>query len=200
MQDLALKIFEFCAVNGIELKLDWVPRSQNVIADEISKISDSDNWEISQELFNYLNSLWGPFQVDRFASYENHKLGRFYTRHWTPGTAGVNALAYDWGDCLNWWVPPVRLVSSTLRHIVACRARGTLIVPCWKSALFWPLLIDSAGYFDYYVITFLHFRNAGRFLVRNRCSRVFNEKYQGNLLALCIDASRDERVMRVRFH
>ena len=54
--------------------------------------------------------------------------------------------------------------------------------------MFWPLLINSDGFLDYYVINYLRFSDAGRFIKANNCSRLLNDSYRGDLLALCIDA------------
>ena len=51
-----------------------------------------------------------------------------------------DAFTVNWSDEINEWVPPVHLVSGMLRHAEVCKAMGTLIVPAWKSAPYWPLL------------------------------------------------------------
>ena len=42
-------------------------------------------------------------------------------------------------------VPPPSLGCKTLKKIVKEKAEGTLILPEWKSAPFWPLLLNSNG-------------------------------------------------------
>ena len=37
-------------------------------------------------------------------------------------------------------VSPIHLVPRVLRHAKICNSVGTLIVPLWKSAPFWPML------------------------------------------------------------
>ena len=39
----------------------------------------------------------------------------------------------------NWLLPPVSLVPRVIRHLFLCRSMGTLIVPKWVSAPFWPM-------------------------------------------------------------
>ena len=87
-----------------------------------------------------MNELWGPLNVDCFASYYNAKLPRFFSRFWNPGTAGVDAFAQNWSNenCL--LVPPVVLIPSVLRHLYSCKGKGALVCPWWSSFPFWPLL------------------------------------------------------------
>ena len=50
-----------------------------------------------------------------------------------------------------WLVPPLYLVSRALRHADACKARGTLLVPLWRSVPFWPLLCPDGRHFAHYI-------------------------------------------------
>ena len=120
--------------------MSWIPRSLNDKADYISRIQDFDDWKISPALFAMVDAMWGPHAVDCFAHVDNAQLPTFYSRFWCPGSAAVDAFTVSWADQINWWVPPVHLVVRTLRHAEACKATGTLVVPAWKSASFWPLL------------------------------------------------------------
>ena len=45
---------------------------------------------------------------------------------------------------------PIALVGETLKHAGLCKCRGVLLVPEWKSAYFWPLLIpDGVDFFPF---------------------------------------------------
>ena len=65
--DIALSIFEFCLMSNIRLDINWIPRAENQQADFLSKIVDFDDWGVSNEIFHYLDSLWGPHEIDFFA-------------------------------------------------------------------------------------------------------------------------------------
>lgn len=49
----------------------------------------------------------------------------------------------DWGGENNWWCPPIHLVSRLIEHAKVTKAEGTLVVPQWVSAPFWPLLFPD---------------------------------------------------------
>ena len=78
--------------------------------------------------------------MDCFASIENTQLPKFYSRFWCPGTSAVDAFTVNWAGDVNWWVPPIYLVSHTIQHAEDCKAMGTLLLPAWKSVPVWPLL------------------------------------------------------------
>ena len=50
-----------------------------------------------------------------------------------------------------WPVPPVHLVSRVLYYAQACSAKGTHIVPLWKSATFWPNIFPDGRHLALFV-------------------------------------------------
>jgi hypothetical protein len=71
--------------------VEWIPRTKNERADFISRIVDADDWGISEDLFLYVDSLWGPHEIDWFANDDNHKLPIFYSRYWNVKSIGIDA-------------------------------------------------------------------------------------------------------------
>ena len=164
--------------------------SPNKDADELSRLADlldTDDWGLSSSFFKLLNNKFGPFSVDCFANYYNFKVDKFFSLFLTPGTAGVNAFAFDWHseNCL--LVPPVAIIGRVLYHLLACKARGTLVVPLWKSAFYWPLLCVTFRPF----IRNLLVVKAANVLVqgRNKNSLLGSESFSSMMLALFLDCS-----------
>jgi ribonuclease HI len=142
LHGLAFAVFSICFKSQIRLDIQWIRRTLNERADYLSKIVDYDDWEITTQLFSLLEARFGPHTVDCFADFKNHKVPKFYSRFWNPGSAGINAFAQSWEGENTLLVPPVSLVSKVLAFMHYCKAKGTLIVPYWPSAPFWPILIS----------------------------------------------------------
>ena len=140
LQRMALDIHRLCLLASVSIDMQWIPRDLNIIADDISKFVDLDDYSINDGVFYSLDELWGPHTCDRFACHYNAKLPKFNTRFYQPGTSGVNAFAQDWSNDNNWLCPPVCLTCKVLSHLKVCNAAGTLVVPLWRSAYFWPRL------------------------------------------------------------
>ena len=121
------------------------------MADRISRIIEFDDWRLNPDVFRQLDIMWGPHQVDRFADENNAQVPVFNSRFWGPGTSGIDAFCYDWSGVLNWCCPPVCLICRLLKHTRACGAQGTLIVPHWPSAVFWPIICPQAGRFASFI-------------------------------------------------
>ena len=153
IQAVVKRIFDFCHERSIQMWIEWIPRKHNALADALSKFHDSDDWMLNARYFRILDKLWGPHTFDRFASANNKQCAKFNSRFWCPGSAGVNALAYDWVGENNWVNPPFALIGRVLLHMKACKAVGTIIVPRWPKREWWPLLRahNGAGWAPYVV-------------------------------------------------
>ncbi|VDI48143.1 Hypothetical predicted protein [Mytilus galloprovincialis] len=155
LQKLALDIFSTCIKHNVNIDMVWIPRTENERADYLSRIIDSDDWAISEFVFQIVESLWGPHEVDWFASDDNFKLHVFYSRFWNVNSSGVDAFTVDWRGINGLFVPPVSLIPRVLMYMRQCKAVGTLILPYWPSASFWPMLCPFGDGFISEVINFI---------------------------------------------
>ena len=90
--------------------------------------------------------------MDRFASRHNTKLICFNSRYLDHGSEAVDAFTVDWSLENNYFCPPMYLVPRVLHHARLCKCEGTLVVPEWPSAVFWPLLCDNESSFAEFVV------------------------------------------------
>lgn len=151
LQNEAVEIFNICLSRRVSIDMEWIPRTENEQADFISKIEDPDDWGISVDIFQKIELLWGPHSIDRFANFRNTKLARFNSLFWNPGAEEIDSFVQDWHGENNYVCPPIFLIPRVLRHMRNCKAVGTLVVPFWPSAIFWPLLMESTTKFNSFV-------------------------------------------------
>ena len=74
---MSIRIFNFCVERKMCLDIQWIPRTKNQRSDYISRLIDPDDWQITTERLQILETLWGPHSIDGFANYYNTKLERF---------------------------------------------------------------------------------------------------------------------------
>ena len=190
LHGLAMDVFFLCLRNGISLETQWIPRELNEEADSASReaaLLDTDDWQISARFFQILVKRWGPLTIDCFANCYNSKLPRFYSLFLPPDCEGVDAFCFDWRDEFCLLVPPVGLVGRVLKHLALCKGKGILVVPCWPSAHFWPMLSST---FHHSVVDFM--RVKGRNVLQpgfNPNSLLGSKEFQGDVLALLMDCS-----------
>ena len=93
----------------------------------------------------------GSFYHRSFANERNHRVRRFNSRFHCKTTEGVDAFAWSWETENNLLVPPVSEIIRTIRKLECEKVRGTLVLPFWKSAAFWPFLLAGPGIFKYFI-------------------------------------------------
>lgn len=191
LQKISFSIFSICTENCISIDIQWIPRSDNSKADYISKMVDHEDWGISCEFFEFIDKLWGPHSVDRFASVMNHKTVRFNSLFWNPNSEAVDAFTQDWAKDNNLLVPPIYLVVKVIKHLIFCKAKGTLIVPRWVSAPYWTLIFHKNLQYPFYVKEVLEFTESERIYVKGSNPKcVFgSESFLSTVLAVRLDAS-----------
>ena len=138
LQVLSADLFKLALSYEILLEPEWNPRSENELADYVSRIVDFDDWMINPKWFRLIESKWGVHTIDRFASSHNTQVAQFNSRFWDFGSEAVDAFTVDWKGENNWLCPPAYLVPRVIRHAQNCASEGTLVVPYWRSAAFWP--------------------------------------------------------------
>ena len=78
---LARELFCFGVEDRITLNLACVPREENTLADELSKLIMPDDSMLSHAFFRELEKPFGTHTVDHFASGINTQCERFYSLH-----------------------------------------------------------------------------------------------------------------------
>ena len=191
LHKLSVDIFYVTRDYNIDLDVEWIPRSLNDKADYLTKIVDCDDWKVKDCYFYALTSYWGQCSVDCFASSKNCKVPRFYSRFYNPYCLGVDSFAFSWAGEFCWLVPPVTLVTRVIRHVCLCKCKGILVIPYWPSAPFWPLLVDSQGSFNLFVIDYLFVENGKDvFLHGSNKNAIFgSENFSTPVLFLLLDGA-----------
>lgn len=77
MHQLALLVIQICLEFHISLEVKWIPWELNAKADAISNLTDYDDYNINEAIFQRINLFWGSHTVDRFACPYNAKVPRF---------------------------------------------------------------------------------------------------------------------------
>ena len=94
---------------------------------------------------------WVLTPLTAFATYYNAQLLRFNSKFASPENSDVDTLAQDWSAENDWLCPPVHLIIDSV-HLKSCSGRGTLVIPEWPSASFWPFLRERSSQFKSFVV------------------------------------------------
>ena len=141
----AVAVYKLCRQWDIRLSVEWVSRDDNVEVDILSRFDDPNDYMLDPSCFRYIDEAWGPHTIDRFASVQTKQLERYCSRYRNPGYESVDTFTVTWSKENNWLFPPPYLIPRVLRHMSAGSEDGTLLVPPWPSAVWWPLLVEMTG-------------------------------------------------------
>lgn len=120
--------------NHVSITCCHIAGKNNIASDRLSRLNDKYEWQLHPGLFNFLDTMWGPHTIDRFASLTTAQTEVFNTRYYHPRSSGVNALAQqDWTLHNNFVNAPFRLIPEILDILHVQEADATIIAPKWSA-------------------------------------------------------------------
>ena len=140
---IALSIWNWCLERHLHLSAEYLPGVENQIADAESRHSESCcDWMLHPQVFEQINSLMGPLDVDLFASRLTRQLPKFFS--WRPDleAEATDAFTQSWSQIHGYANPPWCLILAALTKIRREEARIVLVAPVWKTQPWYPLLLD----------------------------------------------------------
>ncbi len=134
LSKLTTAIWAECYHKGIHLHAKYLAGSSNTLADWLSRISLKYDWMLHPKLFLHIDRLFGPHDIDRFASLTTTQLPRYNSLYFDPLSTGIDALSQkDWHGLNNYVNAPFHLIPRVLDVIQCQRAEATLIAPYWPA-------------------------------------------------------------------
>ena len=133
----------WCVERNITLLAEHLPGHLNIQADEESRTAkDRCDWMLNQSIFQRINSVMGPLEMDLFASRLTKQLPRFYSWRPDPEAEATDAFMQNWAAYRGFANPPWCLIHRCLTKLKKQTARMVLITPLWKTQPWYPLLLE----------------------------------------------------------
>lgn len=131
---------------GVTLEAEWIPTTENLWADKLSRSKDSTKWQLEKTYFDSLDSVYGPHTVDRFGTSCNTGLPHYNSPVWDQQTLPGDEFSQSWGGRHNNWVnPPFNRIPLVLDKIRKDRASATIILPVWRTQSWWVPALAAAN-------------------------------------------------------
>ena len=137
LNSLAQEILRWTESLSIRLAPQFLPGSQNVLADALSRPHQlpHSEWSLNMDVFLSLRRLW-PVQIDLFATSDNHRCSIYFSPLHDPMSAGTDAFLQSWDGLQAYAFPPVSLIPRVLAKLRASSGTElTLVAPHWASCL-----------------------------------------------------------------
>ena len=106
---LAKNLWMWCLERNIHITAQHLPGELNVLADiESRKMMDRSDWKLSPAIFQKIDLLFDPLEVDSFTSRLTAQTKLYYSWRPDPLAVGTDAFLQDWTN------PPWCLIGRTL--------------------------------------------------------------------------------------
>jgi len=155
LNDLTRELFWFCLKCKIRIVIEWVPREENAIADEISKWLIPNDSSNSRHFFDMLDHRWGPHTCDLFSYNENNICSKLYSLHWCRRSSCVDCFGFNWGIDNCWIHPPYRKIGKIWRKLKMHGSMATIIILFWTSATWWHLIAPDSTHLSNFIVDWL---------------------------------------------
>jgi hypothetical protein len=80
-----------------------------------------------------MSNLWGPPQIDLFASRQSAQMQRFFSWKATDAPEAIDALSLRWEFALAFLFPPIPLLKRVIRKLEFSRGTFLLVTPYWEA-------------------------------------------------------------------
>ena len=129
LNTLAQEILRWAESLDIRLAPQFIPGSNNVLADALSRPHQlpHSEWFLNMTVFLSLSRLW-PVQIDLFATSANHRCSIYFY----PQAAGTDAFLQSWDGLQAYAFPPFAIIPRVLAKLRESRGTElTLVAPHW---------------------------------------------------------------------
>lgn len=141
MRELRMLVQVLCE-HDIILRALYIRSAENVVADLFSRLAHRGDYCILAGLLARLQSWWGAFTVDAFASPATARLPRFWTEIPCTGSSGTDAFAQQWHGEHVWAHPPPYLLPQLVQRLHTDSAlRVTVCAPYWPGRAWYADLL-----------------------------------------------------------
>lgn len=145
LQDLAVRIQNICNKFRLLIQYQHIPGVQNIQADYLSRQQiPNPLYEamLPRHQFNKLQKMWGPLQIDAFASRANHQLSTFWSLRPDPQSVQIDAFSQTWLKKGMYLFPPWKFIPQVIQRIKQQKIEdAVLVTPNWPTQHWFPMLL-----------------------------------------------------------
>lgn len=106
LSSLAFELWSRCLQCQNSIMARHIQGIQNLQADQEScTVVDHSDWKLKPEIFQCIQRLWGPQEIDLFASRLSYQIPRYASWRPDPGAETVDVFTLDWAQLTGYAFP-----------------------------------------------------------------------------------------------
>lgn len=119
LASLSRNLWQWCLQKQITVSATHIPGILNVTADRESRyLLDSSDWKLCPVVFQTLQNLWGPLELDLFVSRLTNQLPHFVSWKPDPHAEAVDAFSLQWNMVRSYAFYPFCLLGRCLSQVL----------------------------------------------------------------------------------
>ena len=124
---------------GMTLSSEYLLGAHEIADKESRTLQSSAELKLKMSIFLKVMSLYGPFEVDLFASRLNNQLPQWRPN---PYSLATDAFQTQWTNLKGYAFPPFALIGRCLRKLRQEGSAVVLVAPVWSSQTWYPWLLE----------------------------------------------------------
>jgi hypothetical protein len=109
------------------------PSEENVQADAALRFQLVPDWHLTPNVFHQISSLWGPPQINLFASRQSAQTLRFMSWRAADNPEAIDALSMRWDFKQAFLFLPIPLLKRVMRKLELSKGTFLLVAPYWEA-------------------------------------------------------------------
>ena len=139
---LTRDLWMWCLERNIHIHAQYLPGHLNTVADRESRsMKHRSYWKLDVQIFNRIHQLFGPLEVDLFASGLTHQCQCYFSWRPDPFAEATDTFLQDWTGMLGFANSSWNLISNVLTKTRTQEAHIILIALVWKAQPWYPRLL-----------------------------------------------------------
>ena len=139
---LMRNLWMWCLERNIHIVAVHLPGVLNTVADtESRQMLDRTDWKLNSVIFQKINNLFGPLDMDLFASRLSTQCPHYFSWRPDPYALVTDAFLQDWTAMKCYANPPWNLVGRVLAQVQS-QVQVVLVAPVWKTQPWFPMLLN----------------------------------------------------------
>ena len=142
---LTKEIWLWCMYRNIYISAFHIPGVLNTRADNLSrqKLNLDMEWTLRKDVFVRIMDLYGPSDIDLFASSDNHQLPQYVSYLPDPKAVAVNAFSLSWTNLFPFIFCPFSVINSVLQKLEQDQAEAVMVAPLFTTQPWFPRLLQQ---------------------------------------------------------
>ena len=141
LNNVTREIWEFCMGRKNIITASHIPGVQNVSADKLSREHNIEiEWKLNPGVFENISKIFGPFDIDLFASRINFQIKPYASWKSDPDALFINAFNQNWEQFYSYCFPPFALIPQILQKLRQEKGDMCIIIPFWENQPFFSMI------------------------------------------------------------